>query len=166
MFEGKRRNHVTVFTNPKQRKTGLDWWHIKRACLPLWPHIPTPVGCVWRKSFTWHFWRPTCRWCRTYQSAGGCSFPAAFAAPRSGQQVGYPESADAYNPERLRRGSYTPGSCPEQGNLRRETHGSRSVALLQLCSCFNAVFLVGSSINVGLNSFKLVLFKVCHHNLC
>lgn len=91
-----------------------------------WHFIQIHMGCVGfnkqseRKYIqqVQHFWRLTCQWCHTYQSASGCSFPAISAAPWSDQQVGYPESRDAYSPETLWRGFCTP-DCPEQDNLRR-----------------------------------------------
>ncbi len=61
----------------------------------------------------------TCQLCRTYRSAGDCSFPSASAAPRSGPPVGCPQSADACNPGKPWSGLYTPGCSLQQGNLHR-----------------------------------------------
>lgn len=61
----------------------------------------------------------TCRLCRTYRSAGDCSFPSASAAPWSSPPVCCPQSADACNPGKPWRGSHTPGCSLQQGNLHR-----------------------------------------------
>lgn len=62
----------------------------------------------------------TYRWCHTCQSAGGCSFLSASAAPWSSPPVGCPQSGDACSPGKSWRGSYIPGCSLPQGNLHRK----------------------------------------------
>ncbi len=118
----------------------LTW--IDDTCLCMASHSVSCGMCWWNrknnnkeKKSRWYFWRLTCRWCRTCRSASGCSFPAAFVAPWSGQQVGDPESTDAYSPETRWRGSCTPDCSPERDSLNRETHDSQTMHEPQLCIC-------------------------------
>lgn len=124
-FEPQQHTKLGLIT--ASNGSQVDLWHKQCVCVCVASYseiseLNRSEGCTENHS-DGTIMEQTCRWCRTYQCASGCSSPAAFVAPWSGRQFDYPASGDACSPERLGRGSYSPGCCFHLDNLERETHG-------------------------------------------